>query len=124
MNFLEKFKKVSENASSKGKKDISAKSAYSVAKYGVVFSDEKIISWYYERIDDLIKRKSTDSQFCAAFDVDDDMKDLIPKIIDNYKSKGFYVKLISEDKGDGLVGNYIFLSWKRKIKLDDTDSNI
>lgn len=124
VNFLEKFKKVSENASGRSKKDISAQSAYSVAKYGVVLSDEKMISWYLDRIDDLIRKKSIDCQFCAAFDVDNDMRDLIPKIMSHYKDKGFYVKLISEENEEELVGSYVFLSWKRKLKANDTNINI
>lgn len=98
-------------------KSVSAWSMYSIAKYGKVYSKSQIFELYCNRINCLIRSKSesVDPQFCAAFDVDEDLKFILDDIINKYKSMGFYVKVLSEDTEEGLSGKYVFLSWRKRL---------
>lgn len=46
-------------------------------------------------------------------DLNDDELKSIDDILKYYEEKQFFVKVINKEGYPGLVGNYLFISWKR-----------
>ena len=84
---------------------MNADEAYSVATYNEVVTQETLIKRFLDTTDQLIKAKSENNYFSLVMDLNDDVA--------KAKDKRFFVKVIDKEGYPGLVGEYLFISWKK-----------
>ena len=107
MRKLFDFSKLLEGSS------MNAEEAYSVATYNEVVTQEIILKRFISTTDSFIKAKSEINYFSLVMDLNDDELKSIDDILKYYEEKQFFVKVINKEGYPGLVGSYLFISWKR-----------
>ena len=95
MRKLFDFSKLLEGSS------MNAEEAYSVATYNEVVTQE------------IILKRFISNYFSLVMDLNDDELKSIDDILKYYEEKQFFVKVINKEGYPGLVGSYLFISWKR-----------
>lgn len=92
---------------------MNAGEAYSLATYNEVVSDVDLVKRFITLTDQLIRNKSENNYFSLVMDLNDDVLRGIDDIIKYYKEKDFFVTRLNKDNLEGLVGEFLFLSWRR-----------
>jgi len=92
---------------------MNADEAYSVATYNEVVTQETLIKRFLDITDQLIKAKSENNYFSLVMDLNDDVAKAKDEILKYYEDKRFFVKVIDKEGYPGLVGEYLFISWKK-----------
>ena len=92
---------------------MTADEAYSIATYNEVVSQETLTKRFIGTTNQLIKSKSENNYFSLVMDLNDDLSKSIDEIIKYYEDRQFFVKVLNDEIYPGLVGDYLFLSWKK-----------
>lgn len=92
---------------------MNADEAYSVATYNEVVTQETLIKRFLDTTDQLIKAKSENNYFSLVMDLNDDVAKAKDEILKYYEDKRFFVKVINKEGYPDLVGEYLFISWKK-----------
>lgn len=92
---------------------MNADEVYSVATYNEVVTQETLIKRFLDTTDQLIKAKSENNYFSLVMDLNDDVAKAKDEILKYYEDKRFFVKVIDKEEYPGLVGEYLFISWKK-----------
>lgn len=94
-------------------KAMTADEAYSVATYNEVVTQETLVKRFLDNTNQLIKAKSENNYFSLVMDLDDDIIKAKDEILKYYEDKQFFVKVIDKEGYPGLIGEYLFISWKK-----------
>lgn len=86
-------------------KGITAKSAYMRSKYGQDTTQIELLKKFFTDVNNLISAKSMDGSYCCMIEVDKDIKEFIPEIIERFQNKLGYT-LVVLDK-DTVITNKI-----------------
>lgn len=92
---------------------INADEAYSVATYNEVVTQEVIVKRFLDTTDQLIKSKSENNYFSLVMDLNEDVLKSLQEIVSYYKEKNFFVQVINKTAFEDLVGEFLFIAWKR-----------
>jgi hypothetical protein len=77
---------------------MTAKSAYMRAKYGMDTTQTSLLKKFFNDVNDLIAAKSLDGSYCCMIEIDKDIKQFIPEIIDRFQNKlGYTLVVIDKD---------------------------
>lgn len=106
----------------KKQKFISAKAAYSKAKYGKVTTLEELLEIRLKDIEEYILNKCTVGKFSTMIEIDTDLNPCLKTIVDKLKDNGFQVipitkdTVIKDNEGEtsmsNLETNYLLIFWK------------
>lgn len=78
-------------------KVITAEQAYSVAKYNQVKTQADLVASFMNSTMKLIESKQNNNEFCCQVELNKDIRELAPKIIDYFRNKlGFKVVYMDE----------------------------
>jgi hypothetical protein len=77
---------------------MTAKSAYMRAKYGIDTNQTTLLKKFFNDVNALIAAKSLDGSYCCMIEIDKDIKQFIPEIIDRFQNKlGYTLVVIDKD---------------------------
>lgn len=110
---------------------ISAKSAYMHTKYGQDQSQKELLKAFFKDAYDLIRSKTLKNAYCCMLEIDEDIIDFLPNIVNRFQNElGYNVVTISNDteiKQDDKVvqikpdSTFIIIMWN-KANIKDTTS--
>jgi hypothetical protein len=68
------------------------------AKYGMDTTQTSLLKKFFNDVNDLIAAKSLDGSYCCMIEIDKDIKQFIPEIIDRFQNKlGYTLVVIDKD---------------------------
>jgi hypothetical protein len=77
---------------------ISAKSAYMRTKYGMDTTQTALLKKFFNDVNSLVAAKSLDGSYCCMIEIDKDIKQFIPEIIEHFQNKlGYTLVVIDRD---------------------------
>lgn len=87
---------------------ISAKSAYMRSKYGADKSQTDLLKAFFGEVNSLIASKTIDGSYCCMVEIDKDIKEFIPEIINHFRDKlGYNLVVLDENS---VITNTAFKS--------------
>lgn len=79
------------------KKDISADQAYRKSRFGCIKTDKELLNEFFEDVRDRIEAKNLKGEFCCIIEVNPDLLQYIPKIMDKLRGELGYKAIILDD---------------------------